>query len=145
MVADQTHPAKPADKTTETPHTGADAATNLSQQATKPGDHGALNAVKSPTGATGLHEVSITTDGQAGKPAAPAAEKPPTLDPKTIETTARALHDAIKKTSYLGLVNDPDVDKINHLLGPLSEADRKAVERPITMPLTKMAPRHAAS
>ena len=125
MVADQTHVAKPGDKTPETPPAGADAATHLSQQATKPGDHAALTSVKTSGGAAGLPEVTIGKDGHPAPNTAAPAEKPPTLDPKTIETTARALHEAIKKTSYLGLVNDPDVSKIGHLLGPLSEADRK--------------------
>lgn len=134
MVADQTHVATPADKTRDTPPAGADTATQLSQQATKPGDNAALSSVKNSGGTSGLPEITISKDGHAAPPSLtpsekPASEKPPTLDPKTIETTARALHEAIKKTSYLGLVNDPDVNKIGHLLGPISEADRRAVEK----------------
>jgi cation transport regulator ChaB len=167
MVADSTHPNTVTDNTHHAATAGGDAATNLSQQATKPGDHGALTTVRGGATASGLPEVNLTgapatpaaqptEKPPAEKPSAekppaekppaekppaekppaenptaekPPAEKPPTLNQKTLETTARELHDAIMQTKWFGLRDDPDADKINRILGPLGEADRKALEK----------------
>ena len=114
---------KPADKPHETPGTkveAPDTRTTLSQEATAPRDSSALKDVKpeqpKPTG--GLESSS--------KPEAP---KPPTLDRKTLERSADELHEALTRTSFLGLKNNPDKDKVFRILEPLSQSDRRALEQ----------------
>lgn len=51
----------------------------------------------------------------------------PVLDKATIDKHAQELHQAINRRKYLGLSADPDQEKIERILGPMSKADRQAL------------------
>ncbi len=53
--------------------------------------------------------------------------KAPTLDRKTLEQTAEEIHSALHRTTF-GL-NRPDREKVTRILGPLTQADRQALEQ----------------
>lgn len=132
----------PADTTAET-------RTTLSQQATKPGDSTTLKpTTTAETASDHLPKVAVaskdtpgkTSDGKPAGDAKPptadvlpklAAEqtKAPILDRKTHEQTAEELHKALTRTTLWGLKDNPDKAKVTRILGPLTEADRRAVEQ----------------
>ncbi|HEY9679689.1 MAG TPA: FHA domain-containing protein [Drouetiella sp.] len=151
-VASSENTAKASDKKDPKAHDNAQA---LSQHATKPGDSDALKSQQEQAEAQRAQQQKLqeagllpklaidqspkqptdtarTQNGDTTPPAAdakPAQPRPAALDQKTLEETAKELHDAINQTSWLGLKSNPDANKIMQLLGPLGAADRATLEK----------------
>src|SRR5579885_81961 len=102
------------------------AASQMSNQATAPGDASALAAVRGQGGSTpgSFGQVSLT-DGQGN--AAPAKA---TLDQQAVEKKIQEIHDALYHRALWGIGwSSPDADKIFRELDSLNQADRQAIEK----------------
>ncbi|HEY9784730.1 MAG TPA: hypothetical protein V6D17_04945 [Candidatus Obscuribacterales bacterium] len=113
-------PGKVQDKAPETPKEG-DAATTLSEQATKPGDQQALR-VAGQKGTTVPKEFGSGPAIEGTQPS--VTQKPvPRLAEEALQKKAEELHQALARTKLFGLMNDPDFEATKRILGPVMHKD----------------------
>lgn len=113
-----------SDKTLQSKDDAKDSATNLSRTASTPGDASSLNAFKPKETASVaplLGRVEITET---------RPEEKPGLKPEAIKKAAADIDEALHQRALWGWGwGSPDAEKVRNILEPMSQADRKALEK----------------